>query len=97
MAVQPTMPRERFEKKFGNNPEETVALTPMQCRWMKYVNPDSKIVHIFEPNRIRRIEVSKENLHLLLDGGIEFWLPRDETVINEISQRLQIPIDYFKE
>jgi hypothetical protein len=77
MAIQPTMPKDRFVKKFSNNPDETVALIPMQCRWMKYVNPETNNIQIFEPNRIRRIVVSKENIHLFLDGGVEFSMPPD--------------------
>jgi hypothetical protein len=89
MAIQPTMPRERFEKKFGGGsmPEEPVALLSTQCH--------SKSIQIFEPNRIRRIVMLKENIHLFLDGGVEFSMPYDENLIFELSQRLQIPLDYF--
>jgi hypothetical protein len=62
---------------------------------MRYVNPDSKSIQIFEPNRIRRIVMLKENIHLFLDGGVEFSMPYDENLIFELSQRLQIPLDYF--
>lgn len=95
MAVLPTMTRERFNKHRQDTDVEVPQqlLTP-QTRWMKVAQSDR--VQIFEPLRIRRIIVADAMLYLILDGNIEISLIKTDDVVNDLAQRLNMPVEYFQ-
>lgn len=95
MAIQPLVPQRR---RLPNSVVTPSVGSTFNARtsWMRYQNPETKDIFIFEPEKIRSLVVSGNALYFKLEGGVEFWIPCDPSILNELSVNLQIPLDFFK-